>query len=236
LKKLILIFTLLLSSLNLSATAQLLKDNSFVKEMDTGFSFDSAAESYDTYKTFLTFNKQQDIDNPTGSRVSDELMFDAKNMAMVDLVSYAVNKTFKAATARDETITTRDEIQQQDIVDGINAAREIIGPLVNNPVFSVRDQEIMSTAVNNFVRYHNNIIGDGTLSVDNYLNSILFTLGEGIKYDLINRYRLEKRHVRFIIEDANKFTKNFLSTFFTNQNAVQSTCLSASCVVPLGGM
>jgi hypothetical protein len=37
--------------------------------------------------------------------------------------------------------------------------------------------------------------------------------------------------------NANSFSRNFLSTFFTNQNAIQSTCPGGgSCASPVGGM
>jgi hypothetical protein len=35
------------------------------------------------------------------------------------------------------------------------------------------------------------------------------------------------------IDNAARFTEN-IATFFTNQNAVQSTCLNASCASPAG--
>ena len=59
-----------------------------------------AQESFDTYETFLEFNAQQDRDNPTGSRVSEDLMNDAKTLATFDLIQYAIMETFEAAIAR----------------------------------------------------------------------------------------------------------------------------------------
>ena len=79
-------------------------------------------------------------------------MADAKVVAELDLIEYAILETLRAAVDRDRLIRTSDPILQQDVVDGINAAREIIGPLTNNPVFSVEDQDRMSTIVNDYVR------------------------------------------------------------------------------------
>ena len=227
-KKLILIFTLLISSFNVSAN--LLNDSDFLEMIrsDELSREQMAQESFDTYETFLEFNKQQDRDNPTGSRVSEDLMSDAKILAMFDLIQYAIIESFEAAIARDETITTRDDIQQQDRVAGINAAREIIGPLVNNPVFSVEDQMLMSIAVNNYLDEYQN--DRDKLNGPDYALSIIMSL------DVRNLERFVYVDPRANMAAANRFSRNFLSTFFTNQNAVQSTCLNASCAAPVGGM
>ena len=230
--------------MNVSAQVQLIKETFFIEEYESK-ALSATEGSYDTYKTFLEFNKQQDRDNPTGSRVSKKLMFDARNMAMLDLVQYAIMQTFQAAIKRDETIRTTDNISQQDVVKGISDARQIIGPLVNNPIFSVADQELMSTAVNNYVRFHNEY--ETGLSVQAMLQSIFDTLGDDFSFDKVlgNIYITgDFRTVRDNIRESRKFTTNFLSTFFTpntptfdsNQNAVQSTCIyHGSCASPVGG-
>ena len=228
-KKLILIFTLLIISFNVSAN--LLNDRDFLEIMRSESREQLAQESFDTYETFLEFNKQQDRDNPTGSRVSEDLMSDARIIAMIDLVQYAIIESFEAAIARDETITTLVDIQQQDRVDGINAAREIIGPLVNNPVFSVYEQRLMSIAVNNYLNEYQD--DRSILNGPDYTMSIILSLdAKDFLYQLV----YEHRNPRESTEAANRFSRNFLSTFFTNQNAVQSTCLNASCAAPVGGM
>ena len=226
-KKLILIFSLLLSSLNLSA--ELLKDNYFIKTMRSN-EVDReqiAQESFDTYETFLEFNAQQDRDNPTGSRVSEDLMNDAKTLATFDLIQYAIIETFEAAIARDETITTEDEIQQQDIVDGINAAREIIGPLVKNPVFSAQEQQDMSIAVNKYLNAYR--YDRSQLNISDFAMSIVVSVGGNKLLERMGKDYAPRNNMAA----ANRFSSNFLSTFFTNQNAVQSTCLSASCAAPM---
>ena len=229
-KKLILIFTLLISSFNVSA--YLLKDNDFLRTMrlDVQSREELAQNSFDTYKTFLEFNAQQDRDNPTGSRVSEDLMNDAKTIAMFDLIQYAIIETFEAAIARDETITIRGYISPEDEEVGNKAAQEIIGPLENNPVFSVEDQVRMRNAVDRYVSdYHFN---RDNLNGPAYALSILTSLGG---YALATRF-LYHNDPRTNIREANRFSRNFLSTFFTNQNAVQSTCLGMSCAAPVGGM
>ena len=227
-KKLILIFTLLISSFNVSA--YLLKDNDFLRTMrlDVQSREELAQNSFDTYKTFLEFNAQQDRDNPTGSRVSEDLMNDAKTLAMFDLIQYAIIETFEAAIARDERITIRGYILPEDEEVGNKAAQEIIGPLENNPVFSVEDQVRMRNAVDRYVSdYHFN---RDNLNGPAYALSILTSLGGA---DLATRF-LYHNDPRTNVREANRFSRNFLSTFFTNQNAVQSTCLNASCASPAG--
>ena len=227
-KKLILIFTLLISSFNVSA--YLLKDNDFLRtiRLNEQSREELAQNSFDTYKTFLEFNAQQDRDNPTGSRVSEDLMNDAKTLAMFDLIQYAIIETFEAAIARDERITIRGYILPEDEEVGNKAAQEIIGPLENNPVFSVEDQVRMRNAVDRYVSdYHFN---RDNLNGPAYALSILTSLGGA---DLATRF-LYHNDPRTNIREANRFSRNFLSTFFTNQNAVQSTCLNASCASPAG--
>mgnify|MGYP001591504844 CR=1 FL=1 len=228
-KKLILIFTLLLSSFNVSA--DLLKDNEFLKQMISNENSREqlAQASVDTYEMFLKFNAQQAIDNPKGSRVSEELMADAKSLAMMDLIQYAIIETFEAAIARDETITIHDEIQQQDIDKGITAAREIMGPLKDNPLFSDDDDALFSSAVYDYLNEYKS--DSSRLNGGPYAISIILSLG-GI--NLASRY-LYDTDPRTNMEAANRFGRNFLSTFFTNQNAVQSTCPNASCAAPVGG-
>jgi len=229
-KKLILIFTLLISSFNVSA--YLLKDNDFLRtiRLNEQSREELAQNSFDTYKTFLEFNAQQDRDNPTGSRVSEDLMNDAKTIAMFDLIQYAIIETFEAAIARDETITIRGYISPEDEEVGNKAAQEIIGPFRDNPVFSVEDQVRMRKAVARYVSDYQ--FNRDNLNGPAYALSILTSLGGA---DLATRF-LYHNDPRTNVREANRFSRNFLSTFFTNQNAVQSTCLSASCVVPLGGM
>ena len=226
-KKLILIFTLLIISFNVSAN--LLNDRDFLEIMRSESREQLAQESFDTYETFLEFNAQQDRDNPTGSRVSEDLMSDARIIAMIDLVQYAIIESFEAAIARDETITTLDDIQQQDRVAGINAAREIIGPLVNNPVFSVEDQMLMSIAVNNYLNEYQN--DRSKLNGPDFALSIILSL------DVRDLERFVYVDPRANMAAANRFSRNFLSTFFTNQNAIQSTCPGGgSCASPAGPM
>jgi hypothetical protein len=229
-KKLILIFTLLISSFNVSA--YLLKDNDFLRtiRLNEQSREELAQNSFDTYKTFLEFNAQQDRDNPTGSRVSEDLMNDAKTLAMFDLIQYAIIETFEAAIARDETITIRGYISPEDEEVGNKAAQEIIGPWRNNPVFSVEDQVRMRKAVARYVSDYQ--FNRDNLNGPAYALSILTSLGG---YDLATRF-LYHNDPRTNIREANRFSRNFLSTFFTNQNAVQSTCLGMSCAAPVGGM
>ena len=229
-KKLILIFTLLISSFNVSA--YLLKDNDFLRTMrlDVQSREELAQNSFDTYKTFLEFNAQQDRDNPTGSRVSEDLMNDAKTLAMFDLIQYAIIETFEAAIARDETITIRGYISPEDEEVGNKAAQEIIGSFRDNPVFSVEDQVRMRKAVARYVSDYQ--FNRDNLNGPAYALSILTSLGG---YALATRF-LYHNDPRTNIREANRFSRNFLSTFFTNQNAVQSTCLNASCASPAGPM
>jgi len=240
-KKLILIFTLLLSSLNLSANKGDIGSRlDFMKEVsveEIEKKQQLAQESFDTYETFLEFNAQQDRDNPTGSRVSEELMADAKVVAELDLIEYAILETLRAAVDRDRLIRTSDPILQQDVVDGINAAREIIGPLTNNPVFSVEDQDRMSTIVNDYVRFHNKRAEENFSMADDD-DRIIFIVARLRDFELYFRFfaGIWGGNPRDNIDNAARFTEN-IPTFFTNQNAIQSTCPGGgSCASPVGGM
>ena len=239
-KKLILIFSLLLSSINVSAD---LNDRiadyqaSYNDDFLIGSSAlqerqDQAQESFDTYETFLEFNAQQEQNDPTGgnSRVSDTLMRDAKTMAVYDLVAYAVSSTFQGILTRNPDADYNYEVTSSDIEEGINASREIIGSFRDNPVFSVVDQLTMAASVNYYFNegFNSNELTAGPNAMSEQAFRALIIRENNYYIDVFTAER--------IMPGVNRFSRNFLSTFFTNQNAVQSTCLSASCVVPLGGM
>ena len=238
-KKLILIFSLLLSSINVSAD---LNDRiadyqaSYNDDFLIGSSAlqerqDQAQESFDTYETFLEFNAQQEQNDPTGgnSRVSDTLMRDAKTMAVYDLVAYAVSSTFQGILTRNPDADYNYEVTSSDIEEGINASREIIGSFRDNPVFSVVDQLTMAASVNYYFNegFNSNELTAGSNAMSEVAFSALLTRENNL-YAQVFRRQLN-------LASANRFATS-ISTFFTNQNAVQSTCLNASCAAPVGGM
>ena len=259
-KKLILIFTLLLSSLNVSADLsdriadyeRTEKADSPTRDFLIGSSAsqerqDQAQESFDTYETFLEFNAQQDLNNPTGSRVSDSLMSDAKIVAMYDLVAYAVSRTFQGILTRNPDADYNYEVTSSDIEEGINASREIIGSFRDNPVFSTLDQLDMAASVNYYFNEGFNSNELTTAFGPNALSELAFLifLTSGNNQDALYQSRFGIYAVlitdgAMIAErtfNANSFSRNFLSTFFTNQNAIQSTCPGGgSCASPVGGM
>ena len=234
-KKLILIVTLLLSSINVSADLGMEKriadnDDFLIGSSYAEYRQDQAQESFDTYETFLEFNDQQEQNNPTGSRVDDSLMSDAKIVAMYDLVAYAVSRTFQGILTRNPDADYNYEVTSSDVEEGINASREIIGPFRDNPVFSALDQLTMAASVNYYFNegFNSNELTAGPNAMSEQAFRALIIRENNYYIDVFTAER--------IMPGVNRFSRNFLSTFFTNQNAVQSTCLSASCVVPLGGM
>ena len=265
-KKLILIFSLLLSSLNVSAV--LLSETEIVKDGSVstfGDIDESLQESLDTYNLYVDYNAQQEKDNPTGPRVSETLLTQVKNVVMFDAVLYAIKQTYMAAVVRDPTIRKTEKPSVKDIANGILATREIIGPIPNNPLFNAADFERMTTAVNkyfnspvdvnmgSFVRVISGWESDFTLEVSDtqypenafgIVASIITSLS--LKNCEVNNNMClsEKLDVYFEnyieMDNSNKARRlagegtNILSTFFTNQNAVQSTCPGGgSCAKPL---
>ena len=240
-KKLILIFSLLLSSINVSADLEYVNMEKRIADSNDDFLIgssssqerqDQAQESFDTYETFLEFNAQQEQNDPTGgnSRVSDSLMSEAKIMAMYDLVAYAVSSTFQGILTRNPDADYNYEVTGSDIEEGVNAAREIMGSFRDNPVFSTLDQLYMASSVNYYFNagFNSNELTAGSNAMsEQAFRSLL------VRENYIYRTVLIAERT---MPDANSFSRNFLSTFFTNQNAVQSTCLSASCAAPVGGM
>ena len=240
-KKLILIFSLLLSSINVSADFNAADFNDRMADNDDfliGSSAlqerqDQAQESFDTYKTFLEFNAQQEQKDPTGgnSRVSDTLMRDAKTMAMYDLVAYAVSSTFQGILTRNPDADYNYEVTSSDIEEGINASREIIGSFRDNPVFSVVDQLTMAASVYYYFTagFNSNELTAGSHALSELAFRALI-IRENTYYTSV--FTAER-----IMPGVNMFSRNFLSTFFTNQNAIQSTCPGGgSCASPVGGM
>ena len=234
-KKLILIFSLLLSSINVSADLGMEKriadnDDFLIGSSYAEYRQDQAQESFDTYETFLEFNDQQEQNNPTGSRVDDSLMSDAKIVAMYDLVAYAVSRTFQGILTRNPDADYNYEVTSSDIEEGINASREIIGSFRDNPVFSVVDQLTMAASVNYYFNegFNSNELTAGPNAMSEQAFRALIIRENNYYIDVFTAER--------IMPGVNRFSRNFLSTFFTNQNAVQSTCLNASCASPAGPM
>ena len=157
-------------------------------------------------------------------------MRDAKTMAVYDLVAYAVSSTFQGILTRNPDADYNYEVTSSDIEEGINASREIIGSFRDNPVFSVVDQLTMAASVNYYFNegFNSNELTAGPNAMSEQAFRALIIRENNYYIDVFTAER--------IMPGVNRFSRNFLSTFFTNQNAVQSTCLSASCVVPLGGM
>ena len=228
-KRLILIFSLLLSSINVSAeriadyTARPGSDF-LISSVSAEVRQEQAQGSFDTYETFFEFNAQQ---GEGQSRVTDVLMSEAKMVAMYDLVAYAVSQTFQGIISRNPDADYDYQVTPSDIVEGINAAREIIGPLVNNPVFSEQDQMSMSRSVNFYFNqgWNSNDLTSGPVTLSEQAFSALINRENSYFYDSVSDTRLS-------LARANRFSST-LSTFFTNQNAVQSTCLGASCAAPM---
>jgi len=254
-KKLILIFTLLLSSLNLSATpAELLKDtNAFVENR---YSFEKQKEfvqdSYISYATFKRYNEQQKQKNQD-SRVSDGLIMESKILAMYDYIQFAISETLIAAVFRDETITENDPLLPEDVERGIARASLLITPKKKTDLyqaFSKNDLSSMKYIVEDYVLngyntdYHNYADRDSTHSfiirrlLDTYF--IYFrTLSEeemrrvgGLFNSLAYKF-LRGRDIRDSLDFSQKFTRD-IATTFTNLNAIQSTCPGGgSCASPM---
>ena len=239
-KKLILIFSLLLSSINVSANLsnkeriadfELSSDDFLISSSASQERQDQAQDSFDTYEAFLKFNAQQAIDNPKGTRVSENLLNKAKVVAMYDLVAYAVSSTFQGILTRNPDAGYNYEVTPSDIEEGINASREIISSFRDNPVFSALDQLNMASSAN---YYFNTGWNSDKLTAGSH------ALSERAFQGLLARDKTIYNIVFWAerdLEGAKRFSRNFLSTFFTNQNAIQSTCPGAgSCAYPVGGM
>jgi hypothetical protein len=253
-KKLILIFSLLLSSLNVSA--KLISETKIVSNEDIGIFIglqvnidENLQESIDIYELFVEYNE----DNPSGPQVSETLLSQVKNVAMFDAIFFAIKQTYIAAVKRDPTITKTEKPSVKDIVNGMLATREIIGPIPNNPLFNAADFERMSTAVNEYfdspvnmnpgvTEFENLKKGQATQDPDSGFTIVaaILTLfsNDGCKDGIqcfgagLNAYFDD----RFDMNNANKVATNGvdLSTFYTNQNAIQSTCPGGgSCASPM---
>ena len=240
-KKLILILSLLLSQINVSADLNdRIADYEVVGLPDFLISSsssqerqDQAQESFDTYETFLEFNAQQDLNNPTGSRVSDSLMSDAKIVAMYDLVAYAVSRTFQGILTRNPDADYNYEVTSSDIEEGINASREISGSFRDNPVFSTLDQLYMAASVSYYFKegWNSNELTVGSNALSELSFRALLIRENRLYMTVLIAERTLPSAKRFSLRG------NFLSTFFTNQNAIQSTCPGGgSCASPVGGM
>ena len=236
-KKLILIFSLLLSSINVSADlndriadyeADSPSRDFLISSSSSQERQDQAQGSLDTYEMFLEFNYQQDQNNPTGSRVSEDLMSDAKIVAMYDLVAYAVSRTFQGILTRNPDADYNYQVTISDIMEGINAAQEIINTKAT--IFSALDQWTMASSVNYYFYegWNSNELTAGSHALSELAFRTLITRASNLYAQV---YGGQGR-----LASANRFA-TIISTFFTNQNAIQSTCPGGgSCASPVGGM
>ena len=257
-KKLILILSLLLSSLNLSATpAELLKDtNAFVENRNLfEIQKEYVQDSYISYATFKRYNEQQKEKNQD-SRVSDGLIMESKMLAMYDYIQFAISETLIAAVFRDETITEHDPLLPEDVERGIARASLLITPNKKTDLyqaFSNNDLSSMKSIVEDYVRVYNNDYynyadRDGTHNfiIHRLLNNYLKSLDEReAKLSEEERWRhrrlfhhltykfLRGYDMRDSLLVSQKFTRD-IATTFTNLNAIQSTCPGGgSCASPM---
>jgi len=257
-KKLILILSLLLSSLNLSATpAYLLKDtNAFVENRD---SFEKQKEfvqdSYISYATFKRYNEQQKQKNQD-SRVSDGLIMESKMLAMYDYIQFAISETLIAAVFRDETITENDPLLPEDVERGIARASLLITPNKKTDLyqaFSKNDLSSMKYIVEDYVSEYNNDYYNYA-DRDSTHNFIIYGLmNNHFKSFYERKAKLSEEEWRrqnqlfhslydkFVrggdMRDSLLFSQKFtrdIATTFTNLNAIQSTCPGGgSCASPM---
>ena len=258
-KKLILILSLLLSSLNLSATpAELLKDtNAFVENR---YSFEKQKEfvqdSYISYATFKRYNEQQKQKNQD-SRVSDGLIMESKMLAMYDYIQFAISETLIAAVFRDETITENDPLLPEDVERGIARASLLITPKKKTDLyqaFSKNDLSSMKYIVEDYVLFEYNNDYYNYADRDSTRNYIIYRLlntyfksfvemkaklseeewrrHDRLFHSLANKLMLG-RDMRDSLLFSQKFTRD-IATTFTNLNAIQSTCPGGgSCASPM---
>ena len=257
-KKLILIFTLLLSSLNLSATpAELLKNtNAFVENR---YLFEEQKEfvqdSYISYATFKRYNEQQKEKNQD-SRVSNELIIESKMLAMYDYIQFAISETLVAAVDRDETITENDPLLPEDVERGIARASLLITPNKKTDLyqaFSNNDLSEMKYIVETYaLKYYNSYRDKLKYSMRESTHEFIidslethlflamihkdFKMHDEKSFQLFDTL-LEKFYDRRDMRDSILFSQKFtrdIATTFTNLNAIQSTCPGGgSCASPM---
>ena len=235
-KKLILILSLLLSSINVSA-AEVGNNNDQLKNMLEIKALYKQGAFLSTHQDYLTVMKQKDRLIKL-NKVNEDQLAQYCNAARTDIVTGGIVYTLgvpsrSISLALTLPISEKSPIFEKKITTtNINKAYTQISSVIDDGIKQgayTNQQKVSCLATfNNFVTEWNDV--NKVARID-----MLNTMNKKIAKILINNDNTLTNNIFSLNKNINNC--NNLATFFTNQNAIQSTCPGGgSCASPVGGM
>ena len=235
-KKLILILSLLLSSINVSA-AEVGNNNDQLKNMLEIKELYKQGAFLSTHQDYLTVMKQKDRLIKL-NKVNEDQLAQYCNAARTDIVTGGIVYTLgvpsrSISLALTLPISEKSPIFEKKITTtNINKAYTQISSVIDDGIKQgayTNQQKVSCLATfNNFVTEWNDV--NKVARID-----MLNTMNKKIAKILINNDNTLTNNIFSLNKNINNC--NNLATFFTNQNAIQSTCPGGgSCASPVGGM
>ena len=228
--------TLLLSSINVSAgDAESIK---FSSDHSIGFGVEVNIESkfLSTHKDYIMVMRYKNTGLTNQLKVKDAELKQYCNAARTDIVTGGIVNIL-GVPSRSISITNNMPISEKSpiiekkitgtqIKNGVESISGFIDDGIKQGAYTAQQKVSCLATFNNFITEWND--GNKVLRID-----MLNTMNTKIGNILINNDNALSNNIFSFNQNINSC--NNLSTFFTNQNAVQSTCLGMSCAAPVGG-
>ena len=237
-KKLILILSLLLSSINVSA-AEVGNNNDQLKyKLDIKELYKQGV-FLSTHQDYLTVMKQKDRLIKL-NKVKEDQLAQYCNAARTDIVTGGIvhtlgvpSSTIYLTHSNNMPISVKSpilgkKITGTEIKKGVETISSVINDGIKQGAYTNQQKVSCLATFNNFVTEWNDV--NKVARID-----MLNTMNKKIAKILINNDKALTNNIFSLNKKINNC--NNLATFFTNQNAIQSTCPGAgSCAYPVGGM
>ena len=232
-KKLILILSLLLSSINVSA-AEVGNNNDQLKyKLDIKEPYKQEV-FLSTHQDYLTVMKQKDRLIKL-NKVKDDQLAQYCNAARTDIVTGGIVKTFGFNISITHNLPISEKspilgkkITGTEIKKGVETISSVIDDGIKQGAYTNQQKVSCLATFNNFVTEWNDV--NKVARID-----MLNTMNKKIAKILINNDKALTNNIFSLNKKINNC--NNLATFFTNQNAIQSTCPGGgSCASPAGPM
>jgi len=235
-KKMILIFSLLLSSINVSA-AEVGNNNDQIKKR-LEIKAQNKEALYVTHKDYITVMNQKDRLIKL-NKVKEDQLAQYCNAARTDIVTGGIVHTLGVPSININTINITNnmpiptsifekKITGTEIKKGVETISSVIDDGIKQGAYTNQQKVSCLATFNNFITEWNDVNKVARIDMINTMNTnIGKILIKNDKALTNNIFSLNKK-----INNCNN-----LATFFTNQNAIQSTCPGGgSCASPAGPM
>jgi hypothetical protein len=235
-KKMILIFSLLLSSINVSA-AEVGNNNDQIKKR-LEIKAQNKEALYVTHKDYITVMNQKDRLIKL-NKVKEDQLAQYCNAARTDIVTGGIVHTLGVPSININTINITNnmpiptsifekKITGTEIKKGVETISSVIDDGIKQGAYTNQQKVSCLATFNNFITEWNDV--NKVARID-----MLNTMNTNIGKILIKNDKALTNNIFSLNKKINNC--NNLATFFTNQNAIQSTCPGGgSCASPAGPM